>query len=334
MRKVTVAAALALLACQAIAQSGGTPAVIDPESPEFKQKVEQTKKDLPLNISAESMGSSLSPEERRRLEEVANQLTDKTLQRYQAEGKKFEQQALQMKRRADDIADEALASQREKVLNFLGIDPQKDANLYYFVSFSMPLEVIRSYVLEAMWSGGTVVVRGVPKGRSFKQFLTEDLRQLIYGKGAAANISLDPRLFEAYDVKVVPTIVFTKDRRQLSCGGTQSNTLALPDGQNLSYDACTQLDPNSFWKLSGAVTSDYALRRFIEDGAVEAKPFHNALRKGMAPGVVIPKEQQAFSGEWKDAISPAELMAQRQKVEEMRQKLKADQDAQSAAPQR
>lgn len=321
MRVFTLLLASLTLCGQALA----APDVLDLESPAFKAQVEAAKTQLPLSISAETMGEKLSPEERRRLEDVANQITDKTQQRYRDEGPKYQQQALQMKRRADDIADEALAGQREHVLKFLGIDAQKDANLYYFVSYSMPLEVIRSYVLEAMWSGGTVVLKGIPKGRTLNQFVTQDLRQLIYGKGAAANISLDPRLFDAYDIKVVPTIVFTKDRRQLSCSGTETKTLEVSPSESYHYDVCSQLDARSFWKISGAVTSDYALRRFIETGASEAKPFHDALRKGMAPGVVIPKEQQAFSGEWKDAISPSELEAQQKAVEEMRQKLKAEQ---------
>jgi type-F conjugative transfer system pilin assembly protein TrbC len=326
MLKPIVTSILLALASGAWAQTA--PQVIDINSPEFQKRVEAEKaQTAPLNVTAETVGSDLSPQERKRLEELANAITDKTMQRYQQEGKQFEKQAIEMKRRVDDIADEALAGQRDKVLKFLGINPQGDGALYYFVSFSMPLEMIRSYVLEAMWSGGTVVVRGLPKGRTMRQFFTEDLRQLIYGKGAAANISLDPRLFEAYDVQAVPSIVYTEDRRQLSCTGVAKTKLPLANGDELNYDACPPVSSDKYWKISGAVTSDYALRAFIDQGAKGATAFHNALRKGAAPGMTIPKDQQKFTGEWKDAISPEQVMAQRQAIEEARQKQEANQQS-------
>lgn len=323
--KLTLMAALLLAAAgPTLAQTAvpptGAEKVVDMDSAEFKQKVAETEAAAPLMVSKETAGSALDPKERQRLEMIAQQLTDKTLQRYHSdEGKKFESAAMQMKRRADDIADEALAGGREKVLKFLGIDAAKNANLYYFVSFSMPVEMMRSYVLEAMWSGGTVVVRGIPKGRTMKDFFTEDLRQLIYSKGASANISLDPRLFEAYNVQAVPAIVYTEDRSQLMCAG-QGSYKVMKDGREMSYDNCAPLEASKYWKISGAVTSDYALRTFVEKGAPGAQVFHNALRKGMAPGVVVPQGQQAFTGDWKDAISPDDIMTGRKAIEEARQK--------------
>jgi type-F conjugative transfer system pilin assembly protein TrbC len=302
---------------QPVAADPSKEKVLDLNSAEFKEKTAKLKKDLPLNVTPETVGSNLSPEERKRLEDLANAVTDKTMQRYATEGKKYESQALEMKRRADDIADEALAGSRDKVLKFLGINPKGDSNLYYFVSFSMPVDMLRSYVLDAMWSGGTIVVRGVPPGRSIKDFFTEDLRQLIYGKGASANISLDPRLFEAYGIEAVPAIVYTEDRTQLTCVGS-SVALDSTGNSGLSYDTCGQVDPRKYWKISGAVTSDYALRAFVEQGAKGAQPYHDALRKGMAPGMTAPKTQQAFAGDWKDAVSPDDIMAGKQAIEAAR----------------
>jgi type-F conjugative transfer system pilin assembly protein TrbC len=322
MVKTTLMAAIALaMAGTAFAQTAPTgEKVLDLSSPEFQRKVVETEKEAPLLVTAETVGSALSAEERQRLEALAHQLTDKTLQRYHSdEAKQYEAQAMQMKRRVDDIADEALSAGREKVLKFLGVDPKGNANLYYFVSFSMPMEMLRSYVLEAMWSGGTIVVRGVPPGRTFKEFFTEDLRQLIYAKGAAANISLDPRLFESYNVQAVPAIVYTEDRSQLVCAG-QGDQKLMRGGRELSYDRCVPLSSDKYWKISGAVTTDFALRTFMEKGATGAKVFHNALRKGLAPGTVIPQNQQAFTGDWKDAVSPDDILAGKQAVEAARQK--------------
>ncbi len=216
--------------------------------------------------------------------------------------------AEQLRRRADDIADAGIAAERDKVLEFLGIDPKADASLYYFVSWSMPLEMLRSYAIEAMWSGGTLVIKGVPPGKELGRFLVEDLRQLVYGKGAAANISLDPRLFDAYAVKTVPTIVFTTVRDNMQCQGINPVPVKVGDIE-ASYDTCPELDPAKYWKISGAVTSSYALQSFIDDGAVSAQPYLKALARGWSGQEAPGKTQRAFTGEWKDVLSPAEQAA-------------------------
>ncbi len=210
----------------------------------------------------------------------------------------------QLRRRADDIADKTIASKRDKVLEFLGIDPQSESALYYFVSWSMPLEMLRSYAIEAMWSGGTLVIKGVPPGKELGKFLVEDLRQLVYGKGAAAAISLDPRMFDAYGVTTVPTIVLTTVRDNLQCQGVNPVPFKV-DGKEVSYDTCPELDPKSYWKVSGAVTSNYALQAFLDEGAVQAKPYLSALARGYAGQATPGRDQKPFVGEWKDVLSPS-----------------------------
>ncbi len=221
----------------------------------------------------------------------------------------MEQLAQQTRRRADDIANEAIAAERDKVLEFLGIDPQSDTALYYFVSWSMPVEMLRSYAVEAMWSGGTLVFKGVPPGKDVGSFLTQDLRGLIYGKGAAANISIDPRLFDAYDVKAVPSLVFTTVRANMQCQGVNPVSFKVDEQQQGSYDTCPELDPKTYWKLSGAVTGSYALQAFIDDGAKMAEPYLKAIARGWA-GLSAPgKEQKPFTGKWEQVLSPSEQMA-------------------------
>lgn len=220
----------------------------------------------------------------------------------------LEQTMRQVKTRADQIADESIASNRDKILDFLGIDPQSQNALYYFVSWSMPLEMLRSYAIEAMWDGGTLVFDGIPAGRTFAQFLGEDLSKLTYGKGASANVSIDPRLYDAYQVTTVPTIVLTTYRADLQC--TDENAVKFQyRGQDLSYNTCPPLDPAKYAKVSGAVTSNYALQMFADDGWAQAKPFLKALSQGYALGKVPQKEQQPFTGKWEEVISPADRMA-------------------------
>src|SRR5690606_12848425 len=129
--------------------------------------------------------------------------------------------------------------------------------LYYFLSWSKPLEMLRSYVIESMWAGGTIVLRGIPPGRALGDFVTKDLTLLAYGKHAA-NISIDPRLYDVYEVKHVPTIVFTTVRQNMQCQGVNPVSFQF-EGKNLAFDTCPPLDPASYRKLSGAVTTNYAL---------------------------------------------------------------------------
>lgn len=210
--------------------------------------------------------------------------------------------------RADDIADAAMSADRDKVLDFLGIDPQRTSNLYYFVSWSMPLEMLRSYAIEAMWSGGTLIFKGVPPGKNFGVFLGEDFSKLTYGKGASANVSIDPRLYDAYGINSVPSIVLTSYRAEMECIGVNPVPFKY-QGKTLSYDTCPPLDETKYTKVSGAVTSSYALQLFIDNGEPAAKTYLKALGRGFATGQLPGKEQKPFAGKWEEVISPSERMA-------------------------
>lgn len=212
------------------------------------------------------------------------------------------------KRKFDDIADEALSGERKKVLDFLGVDPEAETGLYFLVSWSMPLDLLRSYVIEAMWSGASLIFKGVPPGKELGKFIVNDLRELVYGKGAAVSVSIDPRIFDAYQISTVPAIVFTTQKENMQCQGV--NPVEVKVGNEIAtYDTCPPLDPDTYWKVTGGVTTSYALQEFINNGANSARPYLTALSKGFANGTLPKKEQQLFTGAWKDAISPSELIA-------------------------
>lgn len=223
-----------------------------------------------------------------------------------------------LRRRADDIADEAIAGERAEVLRFLGLNPESDTALYYFVSWSMPLELLRSYAVEAMWSGGTLVFKGVPPGREIGKYLVEDLRKLVYSKGAAANVSLDPRLFDAYGVKVVPTLVFTTTRDNLQCG--EESTPVKINGVPASYGTCPPIRADKYWKLSGNVTTAHALEQFVANGADQAKPYLQAIAKGWEGRPKPGKDQVPFQGKWEDVLSPSQQAAAQQAAKELARK--------------
>jgi len=213
-------------------------------------------------------------------------------------GSRVARLAQESKRRVDSIANEALQADRNQVLRLLGIDPEAPGGLFYFLSFSMPLDLLRAYVSEAMWTGGTVVFRGIPRGRTMGQFVKEDLQSLVYGKGASANISIDPRLFDAYGVKAVPAIVYTTDRSNILC---ESNL------------KCAERNGDTFFKVSGAVTSDYALRTMISAGATGASAHLKALAKGYRSGQAPGKFIRPFQGDWKTVVTPEEVLLAKQR---------------------
>lgn len=260
-------------------------------------------------LTPESMGTGLSAEERAKFEELARVLQEEALRG--AQDPRAQEEAVQMARRVDAIANPEMARERDKVLRFLGIDPESEHALYIFVSWSMPLEVLRAYAVEAMWTGATLVFRGVPPGRSIPDFFLQDLSQLVWDKGASAAISIDPRLYDAYRITMAPTIVLTRTRDNLVCVGAGERHVT----PTASFDLCPPVDDTLYLKLSGSVTLDYALETFRSQGWNEAEVYLAALRRGYPPGVPASKEQQPFTGEWKDAISPQDLMRRQELLE-------------------
>lgn len=82
--------------------------------------------------------------------------------------------------------------------------PADSSQLFVFISFSVPLETWKehSYFLKKL--GGTFVLRGLPDN-SF-EMLSQKLLELRQA-GIDAPVILDPPLFEAHEITMVPSIV-------------------------------------------------------------------------------------------------------------------------------
>lgn len=257
-------------------------------------------------------GGNLTSEAKQKAADLGSLLANESLKGLANSPKMTDYEAIasNVARKADDIADAAMAKDRREIMEFLGINPDGGSALYYFVTWEMPIEVLRSYAVEAMWSGGTLIFKGIPKGMDLNTFLTQNLSSLVYGKGAASAISIDPRLFDAYKITTAPTIVYTEERRNFECvGGGQEMHVA--GSKDFGFSKCPPLDPSKYWKITGAITTDFALRQFIDSGANGAKPFLTALAKGFGEGQASPKLQQAYSGDWKSELTPSEVKAAR-----------------------
>ncbi len=207
-----------------------------------------------------------------------------------------------MSRSAERIANPAMQRSRDRLLRFLGINPQGSTQLYIFVSWSMPLPMLRAYEIESMWTGAPLVFRGIPKGTTLRKFIVKDLRELVWGKGAGADISIDPRLFDLYSVNAVPTIVLSKRIDRMSC----AIGVTFPAGKEgtLKYYRCSRMNPNRFIKIEGAVTTAYALREFERNGWPQAHQYLVALTKGYTNGIPASPAQTPFAGKWSTVRFP------------------------------
>lgn len=300
LKKTTIAAILAIAPM-------GTALAADPfqetdaaEDPHQKQIQEM------LEYGTGPFLSGMTDEEKIEAVKVGQEVARDLMSAYTETLKKqpsIVQDAKSARQFADSIADETIQASRDKALEFIGIDPQSNNGLYVFVTWGMPLDMLRSYVLDAMWSGATVLFKGVPPDKTLGDFILKDLQSLVYGKSAAANISIDPRMFDAYNVTVAPTIVYTNTRGDLTCQGLDPVPFTY-EGQQLQYNACVKLPEDSYWKMSGAVSMSYALDTFAEHRAPGVEVYRKALSKGFAEGKAPGKEQLAFTGRWKDVLSP------------------------------
>lgn len=269
------------------------------------------------DINPNNAGSRLTQEQRDRAEALGHSVVSETLRTINDANtqQKYGGLANDAARRADAIANTAYAEKREKVLKFLGITPESTKGLYYFVSWSMPQSLLRAYAQEAMWTGGILVVRGIPDDMNLHQFVAGRAQEILDNKGASANLTIDPRLFAAYEVTAVPTIVYSESIHYVNCKGMETGSVTLQkekfplfqEDTAVEYNKCSPQDPNTYWKISGGVTTDFALRSFMDAGAVGAKVFHEALAKGGLSNKE--KAQKPFEGNWAGVLSPEDKMA-------------------------
>lgn len=219
-----------------------------------------------------------------------------------ADSPQIQSDVQRVSREAETIANPAMQRRRDRLLRFLGINPHGPTQLYIFVSWSMPLPMLRAYEVESMWTGAPLVFRGIPKGTSLHKFIVKDLRELVWGKGAGADISIDPRLYDLYSVTSVPTIVLSKRVDQMSCA--LSVSFSAGKAGALNYDRCSTMNPGQFIKVEGAVTTAYALHEFERNGWPQARQYLAALRKGYTNGLPVSPTQTPFSGKWSQVRFP------------------------------
>ena len=168
--------------------------------------------------------------------------------------------------------------------------------LYYFISFSMPKVLIQSYMRDAIWNGGILVLRGVTPGMSMGTFIRKRLMPLVQYKGAHARITLNPNLYERYHITHVPTLVIGLPRQGIGCHAV----MRLTPKEHIPYQHCLPAATTEYWSLSGNVSTQWALQRLQAAGAPTA--IFRQRMQGLSQGQG--KQEPYFKGDWKDASLP------------------------------
>lgn len=160
-----------------------------------------------------------------------------------------------------------------------GTDPNGAGTLYIFVSRSMPPSLLRAYAIDAFYLGAQLVVKGLRKGDTLKEYVADAMEQFnsLDGQSLAA-MDINPNLFDMFDIQLVPSVVWTGRVGLNDVGsgcpnvpdGTPLEPLILEGPQDtmiqLDRPTCAKLPDNTYIKLTGALTLPYVLDRFQEAG--------------------------------------------------------------------
>lgn len=101
---------------------------------------------------------------------------------------------------------------------------EEPSSLYVFMSFSLEDSLWIQFSKELEKIGGTFVLRGLPQN-SFKELANRifDLQD----KGVIVPIQIHPKLFQEYEVEIVPSIVVVEENQYDKISGNLSIQCAL-----------------------------------------------------------------------------------------------------------
>lgn len=168
--------------------------------------------------------------------------------------------------------------------------------MYIFVSRSMPLSMLRAYALEAFYTNSSLVVKGIRKGDTVKDYVEEVLEEFNFSDDQVlAGLEINPNLFDMFKVDVVPAVVWTN---RVGLGDIGSGCQAPPSitqpmmkvqGPNEEWfeveePKCMPVPSSSYVKITGALKMEYVLDRFEENGvpAESIKEYRQMLATRLA----------------------------------------------------
>lgn len=169
------------------------------------------------------------------------------------------------------ISDKKMADIRELTLKEFGLFTNVQG--YVLVSSSMPDSLIRAYALEAERFGFSIIFRGTEKEDDVFSSFTNMANRFHTGDSRMA-VQLDPRLFDVFDVRMVPAIVLTEELSLNLC-----NELLVGDheydGNIYKKKNCAPLKKEKYCKLYGSVFIGWAIKEMQESGCLMSLKFGN-----------------------------------------------------------
>lgn len=190
--------------------------------------------------------------------------------------------------------------ERNQIMHSLHLDPKNTGYLYIFLSESMPENMRLRYADSAIWTGGILLFNGINKDHDIPWFVKNVMLKMTRLHDSSPSISLDPRLFQTFGVTSVPAIVYSTIPPYSLCPTKVEKTYVADDGQKIPYRVCAPADETKYWKITGAVSMQYALEQFADDGAPGVKGMLKKLSIGLATGQKVkemtPEEYQSANG--------------------------------------
>jgi type-F conjugative transfer system pilin assembly protein TrbC len=154
-----------------------------------------------------------------------------------------------------------------------------EGRMYIFVSRSMPQSLLRAYAVDAFYMNASLVVKGLRRGDTLKEYLQEAMQDFNSLDGMAmAPMEINPNMFDMFDVQTVPAVVWTNrvglDDVGSGCqnvpdgASVEKLNLEGPDDTYISVDkpSCAKLPDSSFYKMTGALEMGYVLQKFQDAG--------------------------------------------------------------------
>lgn len=271
---LTLLASYALADASAVQSAQETKAFYESQKALYGSLAEDFAKEI--NQNTERLGLSVTDDKQVAAEIVGNANSYNTDERRQG---MFEKGSI-----VGGISNQVFAKAEEA--RRLELNLKKDDQLYIFISRSMPIELIRSYALDAAYSGAVLVMRGLDKGERLGEYLRSEFMQSIKPDGAGAMVQIDPRLFDAFDISLVPSFVYTEATLADLCNDSKS-----------SSTKCSGLKESEYYKISGGITTKFALEQMIEQGAVGAKRHLEHLKSEATSDPENPNLAGAMSSE-------------------------------------
>lgn len=166
-----------------------------------------------------------------------------------------------IKRYADQLRRQRLAGQKVERSDAAITQPvgiKRREGLFYFVSWSIPEQELKTSFREAFYLGATVVFRGLinddmPKTIARIKAVAVDLNK------EAPHVVLDPVIFRQFGITAVPALAIAKDQHALIIEGSASLTQLLYRLRRANPDVAPLSDwaegKSRSWERGGPITT-------------------------------------------------------------------------------